>query len=150
MNIQIREANAGEESIIAGFQIDMALETENMVLPPDRIKAGVRAVFDDPSKGTYYVCEADRKIAGSLLITQEWSDWRNSYIWWFQSVYIIPGMRRNGIFREMYNYIKDLASKSKIPGLRLYVDISNTAAQRTYESMGMNGDHYKLYESIDE
>ena len=96
MNTKIREAILEDVPTIAGFQINMALETESMILPPDRINAGVKAVFDDAAKGTYYVCEIDKMIIGSLLITPEWSDWRNNYIWWFQSVYIIPGMRRKG------------------------------------------------------
>ena len=144
--MKIREANRSDAETIIAFQQHMAMETESMELEYSTISGGVMAVFNDPSKGSYYVAESDNKVVASLLITAEWSDWRNSYIWWFQSVYVIPEHRRKGIFREMYAFIKEAALKNDIPGLRLYVEKDNLNAQKTYEALGMNGQHYQLFE----
>lgn len=146
MNIIITEAKLIDIDIIISFQQDMAMETEGMRLDPEVISGGVRAVFDDRSKGTYYVAMEDGKVVGSFLITPEWSDWRNSYIWWFQSVFVIPNYRRRGIFRLMYTYIHEKAMKEDIAGLRLYVEKDNLRAIKTYQAMGMNGEHYQLFE----
>ena len=146
MNIIIREAEITDADTIISFQQQMAIETEGMELRHEIISAGVRAVFDDPSKGTYYIAEDNGEIAGSFLITPEWSDWRNCYIWWFQSVYVLPLYRRKGIFSIMYNETRKQAESEGAGGLRLYVETENRVAMKTYEAMGMNGDHYRLYE----
>jgi GNAT superfamily N-acetyltransferase len=106
----------------------------------------VEAVFADPAKGRYFVAESDGKIVASLLITYEWSDWRNSNVWWFQSVYVIPQFRRLGVFSMMYNFIKESAGNEGVAGLRLYVETANIRAHMTYEAMGMSSSHYKMYE----
>lgn len=144
--MKIREAYRADAETIIAFQQNMAMETEGMELGYSTISGGVMAVFNDPSKGTYFVAESDNKVVASLLITPEWSDWRNSYIWWFQSVYVIAEQRRKGIFREMYAFIKEAAHKKNIPGLRLYVEKDNIKAQKTYEALGMNSRHYQLFE----
>ncbi len=144
--MKIRKAKNEDAAIIINFQQKMAMETEGLELDHSTISNGVLAVFSDPSKGTYYITESDSKPVASLLITPEWSDWRNSYIWWFQSVYVIPEYRRKGVFRHMYNFIKEEASKENIPGLRLYVEKDNIRAQLTYQAMGMDGEHYRLFE----
>ena len=146
MKYTIREAKKRDAHIIAGFQQAMAMEIENMILDSDIIFPGVKAVFNDPSKGQYYVAFNEKEVVASLLITTEWSDWRNSYIWWFQSVYVRPEHRRAGIFRKMYEFVKKKAIEAGIPGLRLYVEKENTRAQQTYETLGMDGDHYRFYE----
>ncbi len=128
----------------------MAWETEHMTLVNDILTKGVDAVFRDPSHGQYYVAESDGQVIASLLITYEWSDWRNSNIWWFQSVYVLPGYRRRGIFRSMYTYVLKEAEKNHIAGLRLYVETNNSTAQKTYESLGMKSEHYKLFEWLKE
>jgi ribosomal protein S18 acetylase RimI-like enzyme len=92
------------------------------------------------------VAESDGKVVASLLITYEWSDWRNCSVWWFQSVYVVPEFRRQGIFRKMYNHIRDLAVKQDIAGLRLYVETKNLRAQKTYQALGMSSEHYSFYE----
>lgn len=150
MNLIIRKAETTDAEEIILFQENMAIETEDIILEHDIIAGGVVAVFADKTKGQYYVAESNREVIGSLLITAEWSDWRNSYIWWFQSVYIKPAFRRKGIFREMYKYIRTRAGENNIAGLRLYVEKENTTAQNTYEAMGMDGDHYKLFEWLKE
>ena len=142
----IREARIIDADKIIGFQKKMAKETEDMSLDHEIINQGVYAVFADPAKGKYYVAEDNSEVIGSLLITNEWSDWRNSFVWWFQSVYIEKSYRRRGIFKMMYNHIKESAINSGIAGLRLYVEVENTTAQKTYEAMGMSSSHYKMYE----
>jgi GNAT superfamily N-acetyltransferase len=144
--ITIREAAREDAAAIADFQVLMAMETEGYTLRHDIITRGVNAVFEDPSKGRYLIAEEAGKPIASLLITPEWSDWRNAYVWWFQSVYVIPEARRRGIFRMMYTHVHDMAEKEGIAGLRLYVETDNSRAQRTYEAMGMDSTHYRMYE----
>jgi GNAT superfamily N-acetyltransferase len=145
-DIVVRAATRDDAEIIRDFQMTMARETESLELDKERVTNGVNSIFSHRGKGRYYVAETDGKIAASLLITYEWSDWRNADIWWFQSVYVLPEFRRRGIFRKMYDFIKETALKEGIAGLRLYVETGNIRAQKTYESMGMDGSHYKMYE----
>ena len=146
MNLTIRKAVREDAETIIGFQQEMALETEGVMLKHETISNGVLAVFNDPSKGEYYIAEDRNRVIASLLITYEWSDWRNGDVWWFQSVYVLQDYRRRGIFRKMYDYIKLLTDRANVAGLRLYVEANNHTAQKTYEAMGMNGEHYKMYE----
>lgn len=148
--ITVRPASGSDAPVIIGFQKQMARETEDLLLEDEKITKGVYAVFDNPARGKYYVATVDDKVIASLLITTEWSDWRNAEVWWFQSVYVLPGYRRKGIFRKMYSYIRDLAVKENVAGLRLYVETNNITARRTYEAMGMNSEHYTLYEWLRE
>ena len=147
--IKVRAANILESKSIINFQINMAFETENIKLEKSSVKKGINAVFKDSSKGKYYVAEENDRIVGSLLTTNEWSDWKNGIILWIQSVYIIPEYRRKGIFKLMYSYLKKMVEESNgLIGLRLYVNKTNIIAQRTYEKIGMDSEHYKLYEWI--
>jgi ribosomal protein S18 acetylase RimI-like enzyme len=146
----IRKATISDAPSIIDFQKNMAWETEQIRLHPDLITKGVNAVFNVPSHGQYYVAESDGIIAGSLLITYEWSDWRNADVWWFQSVYIMPEYRRLGIFRKMYSAIMEEAGTKGIAGLRLYVESNNTRARQTYEALGMTSEHYTMYEWLRE
>lgn len=148
--IQIRKATLKDIPVIAEFQIKMAFETERLTLKPETVSGGVTAVFDKPCMGQYYVAVSSNKVIASLLITYEWSDWRNTEVWWFQSVYVDPQFRRTGVFTEMYGYVKAEAEKHGAAGLRLYVDARNAAAQKTYESAGMTSGHYLLYEWLKE
>ena len=144
--ILIRKAVPSDSPSIIDFQLSMAWETENMKLVHEIVTKGVDAVFNDFSKGQYYVAEDDGKVIASLLITYEWSDWRNCNVWWFQSVYVVPEFRRKGVFRKMYSYIRELAVQEDIAGLRLYVETKNSKAQKTYEALGMSSEHYAFYE----
>ena len=144
--ILIRKANPLDAASIIDFQLKMAWETEKMKLNRETVTRGVNAVFDDRSKGEYFVAETDGQIIASLLITYEWSDWRNCNVWWFQSVYVVPEFRRQGVFRKMYNHIKQLAEEQDIAGLRLYVETKNSGAQKTYEALGMSSEHYSFFE----
>jgi GNAT superfamily N-acetyltransferase len=144
--IKIRKALKEDSPSIVDFQLRMAWETEKISLIPAIVTEGVNAVFEDASKGVYYVAEDDGKVVASLLITYEWSDWRNCNVWWFQSVYVVPGSRRKGIFRKMYSFVKEQAIRENIAGLRLYVETGNSGARNTYEALGMSSEHYSFYE----
>lgn len=144
--ITIRKARQSDAETIIDFQQRMAWETERMTLNPDTLRLGVNTVFTNPVCGQYWVAEDDEVVIASLLITYEWSDWRNSNIWWFQSVYVLPALRRHGIFRAMYVRIKAEAEKQGVAGLRLYVETDNYIAQQTYEALGMESKHYKMFE----
>lgn len=147
MAILIRKAERRDASIIAKFNIAMALETENKTLEPETIQAGVLSLFEQPQAGFYVVAEVDQEIAGCLMITFEWSDWRNGTFWWVQSVYVAPDFRRMGLYSTLYLSIKEMAKdEQNICGFRLYVDKDNVAAQKTYEKLGMEPMHYLMYE----
>jgi len=145
--ITIRKAEKTDADVIIDFQMKMARETEELELNKNTVTRGVNAVFfANQSRGQYYVADDDGKVVASLLITSEWSDWRNCNVWWFQSVYVLPEYRRRGIFRKMYNHIKFLAEAEDAGGLRLYVETKNIRARKTYEALGMSSEHYAFYE----
>ncbi|MFK5857245.1 MAG: GNAT family N-acetyltransferase [Bacteroidota bacterium] len=145
--IKIRLASKFDVPVISKFQIEMAKETENYDLDKDTVDKGVISVFRDPQKGKYYIATDEDKIIASLLITHEWSDWRNSWVYWIQSVYVITEKRGQGVFKMMYNHILEyVKNNNEVAGLRLYVDIKNTAARNVYGKIGMNGDHYQVFE----
>src|SRR5258706_7988212 len=107
--VHIRSATADDASIIADFNIRMAMETEKLAVDPSSIFPGVRAVLVDPSRGQYFVAEIEGKVAGCLSITHEWSDWRNGDIWWIQSVYVHEDFRREGVFSALYRHVQKVA-----------------------------------------
>lgn len=142
-----RKAYPHEASEIQTFQLAMAWETEKIKLEHRALEQGVLAVIHSPELGQYHVCVQDQQLVGVLMITKEWSDWRNGTVWWIQSVYFKPEFRRKGLFFGMYSYVQNLAQLDKnVRGIRLYVDRSNKTAQSVYSKIGMNGDHYLLYE----
>src|ERR1700674_764071 len=128
--INIRPATRDDAEFLARGNARMALETENLSLDLDRLRAGVQAVFDDPARGFYLIAEVDGQRAGQAMITYEWSDWRNGVFWWIQSVYAVPELRRRGVFRALYAQAEVLAQqRGTVCGLRLYVDVHNRPAQ---------------------
>jgi GNAT superfamily N-acetyltransferase len=142
-----REARAGEAPELARFQVALARESEGLTLDPDACARGVKAVFDDPAKGRWYVAEFGRTIVASLLITPEWSDWFDGSFWWVQSVYVVPGQRGRGLYSGLYEFVKALAVLDpSVRGLRLYVDKRNASAKAVYAKRGMTDAHYDLYE----
>lgn len=151
-NVRVRQAQPRDAATIVDFQLAMARETEDLDLDRDTVTAGVRAVFDDPALGTYWVAqEPPGGIVGSLLVTPEWSDWRNGRVGWIQSVYVVPERRGRGIYRCMYQTLQNqVRSDPDLKGLRLYVDRRNEAAHRVYEALGMDSQHYVLYEWLPE
>ena len=143
----LRNATPNDVETIVGFQIKMALETEDLTLEPDAVGKGVSAVFTDTSKGRYFVAEEEGAVVASLMVTYEWSDWRNGLIWWIQSVYVMPEFRKRGVFAQLYHHLKkQVETSADIRGLRLYVDKRNVSAQKVYTKLGMNGSHYDTYE----
>lgn len=147
--VTVRQAQPREAELIAAFQIAMAKETENETLNPSVIKKGVKAVFSDPGKGCYYLAEANGEVIACMLTTYEWSDWRNGTFIWLQSVYVIPEWRGKGVFRRMYDYVKDMVKTSEnLKGLRLYVFHTNQKAQGVYHAIGMEDKNYRMFEWI--
>ena len=145
MNIRLAEKT--DIDALVGFNQAMALETESKNLEAQVLRPGVAAVFDDPNKGFYVVAELDGTVAGGLLITFEWSDWRNKWFWWIQSVYVRPEYRGRGLYGEMYEFVKSKAGGAgNVCGFRLYVEKDNEKAQRVYEKLGMDRTYYLMYE----
>lgn len=149
--MNIRVATDKDLPALIDFQLKMALETENLALDINRLTRGVRGLLKDPDKGKYYVAEKDSETAGCLMTTFEWSDWRDGTILWIQSVYIAEKFRGLGIYAKMYDHIRQIANADpSLVGIRLYVDRKNTAAQKVYQKLGMNGDHYQVFEWMKE
>lgn len=147
--IKVRPATAAEAGRIAAFNRAMAMETESLALEEKTVAAGVVALMGHPERGFYLVAEADGVLAGCLLITYEWSDWRNKMFWWIQSVYVKPEFRGRGIYSALDEKVKELAAQAgNICGFRLYVHRSNTRAQEVYRSLGMEETQYLVYEDM--
>lgn len=146
-DVRYREATPADAGSIIEFQIAMARETEDVGLDRSITTKGVHAVFADPSLGRYFIAEAGEQVVASLMITYEWSDWRNGVVWWIQSVYVIPGFRRRGVYAGLYQHVKALVeAEPAIRGIRLYVDNRNKPAQEVYARLGMEGEHYRVFE----
>lgn len=134
---------------IAAFNAAMALETEGKELLPEVIAAGVKGLIGNPGLGFYLVAENHGRIVASLMITTEWSDWRNGVFWWIQSVYVLPVWRRKGVYSRLYDAVKNAAADDAgICGFRLYVEKENRIAQKTYHALGMRETDYQLYEEM--
>ncbi len=145
--MEIRKANSSEFGTLVEFQQKMAFETEGLELDKDILNKGVQAVFNDENKGVYYVAVENGQIIASLLITFEWSDWRNGQVYWIQSVYVLSEFRGKGVYKQMYLHLKEVVNKNPdIMGLRLYVEKDNLNAQKVYTKLGMDGVHYKMFE----
>jgi GNAT superfamily N-acetyltransferase len=147
--LSIRKAQAGDAGAIAAFNRAMALETEGKALIPELVDAGVRRLLADASLGFYLVAEHEGRVVACLMVTNEWSDWRNGLFWWIQSVYVAAAWRRRGVYRRMYDFIRALArADPAICGFRLYVEKENAVAQRTYAQLGMQPTDYLMYEEL--
>ena len=142
----IRQATINDTAAIADFNIKMAKETEDLALIPDVINAGVRNMIENPAMGFYLVAEDNHVIQASLMVTTEWSDWRNGLFWWIQSVYVQPQYRRMGLYSKLYEKVKNLAQdNNNVCGFRLYVEHENVTAQKTYRSLGMEKTDYQMF-----
>ena len=148
MSITIRAARLGDAPTLVDFNAAMALETEHLTLDRDILSRGVRAGLADLAKARYFVAETDGRIVGQLMLTLEWSDWRDGEIWWIQSVYVHADFRRRGVFKGLYKYVEQLARTSGAVGLRLYVEKHNLAAQSTYARLGMRMSEYLVMEDL--
>ncbi|MCC6825038.1 MAG: GNAT family N-acetyltransferase [Acidobacteria bacterium] len=146
--MNIRFAKVEDADAIAGFQVAMALETEDRVLDAEVVAGAVRDVFADGMKGFYVVAEDAGEVVGSLMISYEWSDWRRGWWWWIQSVYIKPKARGRHIYSLMYEFVKQKAQDAgNVKGIRLYVETENEHAQRVYEKLGMRRSSYFMYDA---
>ena len=146
--MRIRLATLADAAVLLEFNAAMALETEGKDLLPEVIDAGVRGLLDNPVAGFYVLAETERVIA-ALMITKEWSDWRNGSFWWIQSVYVRPEARRQGVYRRLYRHVQEMAAKDpQVCGFRLYVERENSAAQATYAALGMKETRYLVFEEL--
>lgn len=146
-DVAIRPALPGDAPAIVEFQMLMARETESLELDRDTVRRGVEAVFAAPAKGRYWIAERAGRIAGCLLTTYEWSDWRNGTVFWIQSLYVLSEERGRGIYRALYEHLKrEVEMNPDLKGIRLYVDRRNARAQRVYARLGMTCEHYDLFE----
>ena len=147
--MRIRVATPDDAAILVAFNAAMARETEKKELLPQVIGAGVRALLANPASGFYVVAEDGGRLVGSLMITKEWSDWRNGSFWWIQSVYVRPEARRRGVYRSLYRHIQGLAAADPgVCGFRLYVERENAVAQETYRALGMHTTRYLVFEEL--
>ena len=149
MSLNIRDANSDDQNCIADFNSRIAVETEGRELDQAIVGPGVERLLADNSMGRYWVAEQDGRIVGQIMVTYEWSDWRNGRLWWIQSVYVHADYRRQGVYTALYRHVESLArSDPDVAGLRLYVENDNKRAQRTYEFLGMVDPGYKVMQSI--
>lgn len=147
--MRIREAQLGDAPVIAEYNTRLARETEGRELPAAMLLAGVRALLEDPSKGLYFVAEEAGQVVGQVMITFEWSDWRNGMFWWLQSVYVREEFRGQGVFRDLFEHVRQLAGQQAgVCGLRLYVERENERAKAVYERQGMTNAGYEVFEVI--
>ncbi len=149
----LRIADSSDVDSLVNFNRAMAKETEGKELALEVLSAGVDNLLKNSRDGFYVIAQeaagSNKRVIGSLMVTYEWSDWRNGYFWWIQSVYVLPDVRRRGVYRRLYEFVKELASsRAGVCGFRLYVEKENHIAQRTYEQLGMEESHYLMYEEL--
>lgn len=146
INFVVSRGEVCDIDSIVRFQADMAMESEGCVLNKEKVTKGVTAAMLDDSKGIYWVAKIDERTIGSLMITREWSDWNNEWYWWIQSVYVTPEYRKQGVYKAMYQKVKDAAKENNVSQIRLYADKTNLSAQKAYQSLGMHKSHYLMFE----
>lgn len=144
--ILIRPATLDDLDILHSQNKALALESEGKELDDATLRLGITALLEDAHKGRYFIAESDGQVAGQVMLTVEWSDWRNGPMWWFQSVYVQPDYRRQGVFAALYNYVLGLAKTAGVKELRLYVDKGNVRARQAYLNLGMAEGHYDMLE----
>lgn len=147
--IVVRRATLDDSGILSQFNMSMAKETEGRQLDQTTVNAGVKQLLRDSRQGFYLMAEVGGSARGSLMITYEWSDWRNGLFWWIQSVYVEPAARRNGVFTALYQYVKQMAQDdASACGLRLYMEQDNLPARAVYMAMGMETTPYQVFEDL--
>ncbi len=145
--LTIRTARPDDLAVIVDYNSRLATESEGKTLDAAVLERGVRAVLSDPSRATYYLADVGGRVVGQLMITLEWSDWRDGWLWWIQSVYVHPDARRAGVFKALYNHvIEEARRRGDVAGIRLYVERHNDAAQQTYKRLGMEDAGYLVLE----
>ena len=147
--MRIRLATRADAQVLIAFNAAMALETERKELLPEVIGAGVHALLANPAAGFYVIADQDDRPVGSLMVTKEWSDWRNGTFWWIQSVYVRPESRRQGVYKNLYRHVQQMAAADPgVCGFRLYVERANSRAQATYAALGMKPTRYLVFEEL--
>ena len=147
--IVVRQATLDDSMILSQFNMSMAEETEGRQLDQTTVNAGVKQLFRDSRQGFYLMAEVGGSARGSLMITYEWSDWRNGLFWWIQSVYVVPAARRSGVFTALYQYVKKMAQDDNAAcGLRLYMEKDNLPARAVYMAIGMDTTPYQVFEDL--
>lgn len=147
MSLTIRRGQPADAEVVAEYNRLLALETEGKTLDRDTLDRGVRAVLADSARGMYFLAELDGAVVGQLMLTYEWSDWRNGWIWWIQSVYVRSDARRRGVFRALYEHaVAETRAQPDVVALRLYVERDNRTAQQTYLRLGMSQTGYLVLE----
>ena len=150
MNFEIRPAAIEDTEKIVQFNIEMALESENLRLEPEKVRLGVEKSLSNPSMGCFYLAHQGDEILGQIRVTQEWSDWNNAEYWWIQNVYVVPSARRQGIYRALHDHVKNLAETAGACRLQLYVDAENAAAQAVYKKLNMTQSNYLIFEQMED
>lgn len=145
-DFHIRPGRASDAETIADFNVALARETERLELDRAVVLKGVRAALGEGAKGLYFVADSAGRVVGQLMITREWSDWRNGDFWWIMSVYVAPDFRGRGVFKALFRHVERLAREQHAVGLRLYVEKQNAAAQKSYSSLGMHMSEYRIME----
>lgn len=145
--VTVRPATPADLDVLVRFSAAMARETEGRTLDPKRLRKGVRAVLASGRHGRYLVAESGAVVVGQMLLTYEWSDWRNGVFWWIQSVYVEPSARRRGVYRTLHAHVvREARKQGDVCGVRLYVEQGNRRARTTYTSLGMTATAYRIYE----
>jgi GNAT superfamily N-acetyltransferase len=146
--VMIRPAGEHDLDSLIAANVALASETERVRLDEPTLREGIRALLESKAPGRYWVAELGGRVVGQLLITFEWSDWRNRMVWWIQSVYVVPDARGLGVLRALYAEARREALAAGAGGLRLYVDTANVRAQAAYAALGMDGGHYRVFEDM--
>ncbi len=146
----IRVGRLDDIERLVAFSQAMALETEGRQLDADRLQRGTRALLNSTVHGFFMVAEQPQtsRVVGQLMITYEWSDWRNATFWWIQSVYVEPNWRRQGVFRTLHAAVVERAKADPdVCGVRLYVESDNRAAKDVYRRVGLKPSAYSVFET---
>ena len=146
--MRIRPATPDDLEAIVAHNLALARETEDLALRPEVLRPGIEAVLAGRVDAFYRLAQNDGPVVGQLMITREWSDWRNGFVWWIQSVYVRPEARGRGLYRTLYEHVRTEAVAAGAAGLRLYMDVRNARARAVYERLGMRGDHYQVFEAM--
>jgi GNAT superfamily N-acetyltransferase len=149
MKLTLRDAQPDDLDFLVRGNADMARETEGLELDPGLVLPGTRAVLQDASLGRYFVAESAGRPVGQLMLTYEWSDWRNGVFWWIQSVFVEPDCRKSGVFSALFRHVLELArSRPDVCGIRLYVDRANARAHGIYAHLGLHATNYDVMETV--
>lgn len=149
MVFTVRDATPQDLDFIVQANAALAEESEDLALDLDLLRPGVAVVLEDRSLGRYFIAEQAGRAVGQMMLTYEWSDWRNGMFWWIQSVFVEPACRGRGVFSLLFRHAARLARESAgVCGLRLYVDRTNTSAQRIYEHLGLHASNYEVMEAV--